>query len=146
MYRAGCSRVTHPFATKVLLLPFDLHVLGMPPAFVLSQNQTLKFIFLLFNKSLTFCVILLLLKAFFLFFHKNFALSYLFFCQGTVVATHLSQLVYNTTSLKICQQKIAIFLKNFLNIKKDVKIAVFKGFLTYFVCRFLLFLQLFYIL
>ena len=22
---------------------FDLHVLGMPPAFVLSQNQTLKF-------------------------------------------------------------------------------------------------------
>ena len=24
--------------------PFDLHVLGMPPAFVLSQDQTLKFI------------------------------------------------------------------------------------------------------
>jgi hypothetical protein len=23
--------------------PFDLHVLGMPPAFVLSQDQTLKF-------------------------------------------------------------------------------------------------------
>jgi hypothetical protein len=23
---------------------FDLHVLGMPPAFVLSQDQTLKFI------------------------------------------------------------------------------------------------------
>lgn len=37
-------RVTHPFAT--LLAPegafsFDLHVLGTPPAFVLSQNQTL---------------------------------------------------------------------------------------------------------
>ena len=25
------------------LIPFDLHVLGMPPAFVLSQDQTLKF-------------------------------------------------------------------------------------------------------
>gem|GEM_PF-5988333 len=39
-------RVTHPCATN---LPtevggsFDLHVLGMPPAFVLSQDQTLKF-------------------------------------------------------------------------------------------------------
>ena len=35
--------ITHPCATKVLLLPFDLHVLGTPPAFVLSQNQTLQF-------------------------------------------------------------------------------------------------------
>ena len=26
-----------------ILIPFDLHVLGMPPAFVLSQDQTLKF-------------------------------------------------------------------------------------------------------
>ena len=25
-----------------LLEPFDLHVLGMPPAFVLSQDQTLQ--------------------------------------------------------------------------------------------------------
>jgi hypothetical protein len=31
-------RVTHPSAT----ISFDLHVLGLPPAFVLSQNQTLK--------------------------------------------------------------------------------------------------------
>ena len=43
MYEAGCSRVTHPFATKIFLSPFDLHVLGMPPAFVLSQDQTLEF-------------------------------------------------------------------------------------------------------
>jgi hypothetical protein len=45
---AGCPRVTHPFAA----LPFpglplerfslDLHVLGTPPAFVLSQDQTLR--------------------------------------------------------------------------------------------------------
>ena len=36
-------RVTHPCATNVLLRSFDLHVLSLPPAFVLSQDQTLKF-------------------------------------------------------------------------------------------------------
>ena len=45
----GCSRVTHPSATKIkkqaYQSPFDLHVLGVPPAFVLSQDQTLhKFV------------------------------------------------------------------------------------------------------
>ena len=50
---SGCSppkgrfpRVTHPCATKgsgASTGPsFDLHVLGLPPAFVLSQDQTLK--------------------------------------------------------------------------------------------------------
>ena len=34
--------ITHPCATCVLLHPFDLHVLGTPPAFVLSQDQTLS--------------------------------------------------------------------------------------------------------
>src|SRR6185503_5395842 len=43
---AGHLRVTHPFAT--LLAPcgafaFDLHVLGTPPALILSQDQTLMF-------------------------------------------------------------------------------------------------------
>lgn len=42
-------RVTHPSAARhhlVLLLnmlPLDLHVLGVPPAFNLSQDQTLHF-------------------------------------------------------------------------------------------------------
>ena len=47
--RAGYLRVTHPFA--MVLLPFDLHVLGMPPALILSQDQTLQknlFLFFLF--------------------------------------------------------------------------------------------------
>jgi hypothetical protein len=35
-------RVTHPSATPVLLRAFDLHVLSLPPAFALSQDQTLK--------------------------------------------------------------------------------------------------------
>src|ERR687889_28930 len=37
----GWLRVTHPCATMVLLPPFDLHVLGLPLAFILSQDQTL---------------------------------------------------------------------------------------------------------
>src|SRR5437868_5750094 len=35
-------RVTHPSATPALLRAFDLHVLSLPPAFALSQDQTLK--------------------------------------------------------------------------------------------------------
>ena len=39
-----CLRVTHPSATDLELPPgpYDLHVLGTPPAFVLSQDQTLQ--------------------------------------------------------------------------------------------------------
>ena len=38
------SPVRHSSATsKLVLLPFDLHVLGMPPAFNLSHDQTLQF-------------------------------------------------------------------------------------------------------
>jgi hypothetical protein len=42
------SRVTHPSATICHIQqafnnrPFDLHVLSTPPAFVLSQDQTLQ--------------------------------------------------------------------------------------------------------
>ena len=41
----GCIRVTHPSATLTApkdRLPFDLHVLGLPLAFILSQDQTLR--------------------------------------------------------------------------------------------------------
>ena len=45
MYGAGRSRITHPFATltqeQAPGIPFDLHVLSTPPAFILSQNRTL---------------------------------------------------------------------------------------------------------
>jgi hypothetical protein len=50
LWKAGSSRVTHPSAAKKFInLPegimisssLDLHVLGTPPAFVLSQDQTL---------------------------------------------------------------------------------------------------------
>ena len=57
-------RITHPSATRhpyVLLhtvLPFDLHVLSMPPAFNLSQDQTLQFISEFLNLILTQCELL----------------------------------------------------------------------------------------
>ncbi len=51
----GCSRVTHPSATNIgeqaLLRSFDLHVLGTPPAFVLSQDQTLQKNLLALNRT-----------------------------------------------------------------------------------------------
>ena len=52
LMQAGSLRVTHPFATHIRRYPFDLHVLGMPPAFILSQDQTLHLILTLFFFSL----------------------------------------------------------------------------------------------
>ena len=46
-YKVDCIRVTHPCAGLAYLilllnrLPLDLHVLGLPLAFILSQDQTL---------------------------------------------------------------------------------------------------------
>ena len=41
--KVDCVRVTHPCATIPTQVPepFDLHVLGLPLAFILSQDQTL---------------------------------------------------------------------------------------------------------
>ena len=44
--RTGYLRVTHPFAMAYRNKPFDLHVLGTPPALILSQDQTLQKIYL----------------------------------------------------------------------------------------------------
>ena len=44
--KTGYLRVTHPCATLLrteVPFAFDLHVLSTPPAFVLSQDQTLQF-------------------------------------------------------------------------------------------------------
>ena len=45
LFKVGRVRVTHPCATRHLeqapMLPFDLHVLSLPLAFILSQDQTL---------------------------------------------------------------------------------------------------------
>ena len=39
-------RVPHPSATLCLRRAFDLHVLGTPPAFILSQDQTRHSVFM----------------------------------------------------------------------------------------------------
>ena len=45
VYGVGYIRVTHPFAGRrqvlLLAMPLGLHVLGLPLAFILSQDQTL---------------------------------------------------------------------------------------------------------
>ena len=40
--KGAFPRVTLPSAADALLRPLDLHVLSLPPAFALSQDQTLK--------------------------------------------------------------------------------------------------------
>ena len=65
----GCIRVTHPSATLAApkgRLPFDLHVLGLPLAFILSQDQTLrciivvlKFLFCVSGSALMFSLLFL---------------------------------------------------------------------------------------
>ena len=60
-FGAGHQRVTHPFATKDAMQAkhpsFDLHVLGTPPAFILSQDQTLRKILSPFQALFTVCVL-----------------------------------------------------------------------------------------
>ena len=101
LFRAGHQRVTHPFATNVLLHPFDLHVLGTPPAFILSQDQTLRNIsafrlFLFFASIRRNCLVCFLFLLLLncqgsaslllapLLFHNGRTLLYVFssFCQG----------------------------------------------------------------
>ena len=66
----GYLRVTHPFAMEKQALPFDLHVLGMPPALILSQDQTLQKIYFLFFSlilllnSFKNCIVCLTLRLF----------------------------------------------------------------------------------
>ena len=47
-------RITLPSAADVLLRPLDLHVLSLPPAFALSQDQTLKLDEIDLGRSFTF--------------------------------------------------------------------------------------------
>ena len=68
LLKVGCVRVTHPCATrqqvfrKKPLLPFDLHVLSLPLAFILSQDQTLhsKFFPVFSNENISVFLIVAL--------------------------------------------------------------------------------------
>ena len=78
------------------LSPLDLHVLGTPPAFVLSQDQTLAFNPLCFHR---FPDSSQLIRNYCL----SFALLFLYRFQGSVLTALASQLRYNTTVHRKCQ-------------------------------------------
>ena len=98
--------------------PLDLHVLGTPPAFVLSQDQTLPF-----NPSNT------LVSKLFGIFAEFLARFSLYRFQGSLRSFprfRSGELDYNTKAPPPCQ---ALFYK-FLSQKKPVSVKVFQGFRT----------------
>ena len=133
--KAGSSRVTHPSATKqpyqldessIKGAPFDLHVLSTPPAFILSQDQTLN---KMVSKQPSSCsnqiieTIIIASKKFnvvpdqaVLLDLDNeskiwcFVFITLFNLQG---ARRSAQLVDNTTSFSSCQELFSSFFKLF---------------------------------
>ncbi len=74
LYKVGCIRVTHPCAGRHLvqapMLPLDLHVLSLPLAFILSQDQTLhcNYISLFFSSRSSIWISKVILTKFFLFY------------------------------------------------------------------------------
>ena len=140
------SPVRHSPITEVIG-SFDLHVLSMPPAFILSQNQTLKFNCLksLLAKSsngsnylLSLCWLAFKVTLFKYFEKINgnylsfaycqikshfFLIPFLIFLkQATACTAWLPprQLVYNTTSLLPLSTIFSCFFKFFLNFLKKV--------------------------
>ena len=128
--RAGCSRVTHPSATDQTRRssPFDLNVLCTPPAFILSQDQTLKQI--VYHPLKRFDSFELFILAFFTFLELcslwfwQILYSHLLFCfvlLSSVVqlssfnrGPFLRALVYYITLFPLCQVLFQNFFKIFL--------------------------------
>ena len=97
----GCIRVTHPSATLTVpkdRLPFDLHVLGLPLAFILSQDQTLR------------CSIVLLVSVLNLGFRLR-SLVFLFPCPPPVSTTVADRFLCWPQAFKeLCQTSSIILL------------------------------------
>ena len=103
--KTGYLRVTHPFA--MVLLPFDLHVLGTPPALILSQDQTLQKNLFLF--CFYFSFLLILLKELLV---CNSCSSYIVF-KDLVLHGFVSRAFSLYLILKTCQQLFYSFLQIF---------------------------------
>ena len=97
--RAGYPRVTHPFATKHRGASFDLHVLGTPPAFILSQDQTLH--------KFMFCLLIALIFYFFFLFSIH---SSSFSFQRPCALPSSGVLLYSTT----CKLRLSTTKSSFL--------------------------------
>ena len=95
--------------------PFDLHVLGTPPAFVLSQDQTLVKnsyqIPLVFNFVSSLALPLLSLG--FSLFSSHSLCSFLGAPPRFSVTPFLTALVYITKTSQHCQHFFSQFLKKF---------------------------------
>ena len=96
---------------------FDLHVLSTPPAFILSQDQTLMLIvvwtcqnffwhsYLCLDSSLNFS----LLPSFRSSAFGIFRVALLFICQGALLLFFQRQLWYHIIGFSLCQQLFKTF-------------------------------------
>ena len=129
---AGYPRVTHPSATKLWndhlvqaphslsITPFDLHVLGTPPAFILSQDQTLMFILPVQKPSGFLSVEWFLIPLGVSFFFSEILLLNFQGCIAVYLSRFLfcpsrTQLWYNITAFITGQDLFSIFY-NFLKL------------------------------
>ena len=123
-YKAGYLRVTHPFAThpeeQAPPSAFYLHVLGTPPAFILSQDQTLI--------KIIVCLKLILSLTDLLFFYCSVTITSVIapctlvrLVQFSKVFVALARQLYQyITTSSPCQYLFSIFLKKvFLFLKKQ---------------------------
>ena len=125
------GQIAHALLTRPpCIATFDLHVLSTPPAFILSQNQTLKFncikpnafasvalsrlfshlslLTLLFG---TICTSKLIDRNYFL---NSFpSIQFLNFINRKIIRCLHNKLVYNNTQKYICQTNFITFLINF---------------------------------
>ena len=120
-------------------LPFDLHVLCAPPAFILSQDQTLYLIFkFLTHLNFYFLIFFDLLFGTFLFLENHrlvFSLkdSIVYFSMYFFVCSLCVNETYFSIPFSYCQYFFKIFLKyffiSFLRQNKKLVIDVFFYFL-----------------
>ena len=126
MYKADYQRVTHPSATnrkeQAPIGSFDLHVLSTPPAFILSQDQTLIFKVFVTRIFIT-DVILIAFALKFISCKELFHVLFLqlLFCFQSSICYFVSALAlssddfYNTTTLFVtCQHLFTNFLFSYL--------------------------------
>ena len=147
MLSPGIRQVIHALLTRPPLThkslgfnmsPFDLHVLSTPPAFILSQDQTLmlkfdsrtsktgnrkhRFLFMIrcvFRRFYFFkgCVLFIGHVLWTILRHLNtmpliriFRVALLFICQSAFCCSCLTQLRYLITAQSFCQELFSLFL------------------------------------
>ena len=127
LYEAGYPRVTHPSAAQSnrssseesdLSVSLDLHVLGTPPAFILSQDQTLIKSFPEHSESSLACFINVVYCNLYFYWNKglhslnNLQKNFQGLVHCLVFKFHFAvnqQLLYLITRFLLCQQLFSFF-------------------------------------